>query len=405
MVINYSYKYFFTATLLVMFLACKNVYSVEEVQVISLFAYLKQVSIPKDVEDLAKKGYEHYRSSPLKEKLDTLKLDQAPGARSGDWIFDTFGMKEAEILNGLRELPAPLTWTVREIDLAYQEMIKTFIKKATEKAHFILVKGLGVSGLHRTELGKDSIVQLASQFNYLESASSDLTNVSDYVFDWTQGPLGAIEAASAALYRHVAVTSFKLQHALCNILPSESDEMCSEEVSYYKNGYLMLNKASEKEKELLLKSVSEKIDKLEILPQWVMCESSGAIQLQVFSSAPSFQGTKMPDADSVETVICKKLVASQYEAIAKLAVLQSLLQAKEIRLHLTLVGQGAFNNPPDVMTEALNRVANIVKGCSVKVFVHVFGDVAKNKFLQAKDDSFTFEEISREVFIQTSTNQ
>ena len=156
---------------------------------------------------------------------------------------------------------------------------------------------------------------------------------------------------------------------------------------------------SEETKKHLLKNVNENIGKLEILPQWVICESSGSTHLQVSSAAPSFQGSKMPEENSLETEICKKLVTVQYEEIAKLAVLQSILLEREIPLHLTLIGQGAFNNPSSVIAEAFNKVANIVKGYDVKVFIHVFGDADRDKFMQAKTDNFTFEEMSREVFI------
>lgn len=357
-----------------------------------LLDHLKQTYIPETVKKLALKGYENYKTSPLLKKLESIKVDQAPGARDENWIFVTFGVQEAEILKDLEQLPAPLTWTVEEINLAYQHMTAGHHKPDSEKAHFILVNGVGISGLHRTKWGKNSIVQLASQFNYLESTSSDITNVSSYIFDWTQGPLGAIEAAAATLHRHAAVTTSKLPHALYNVLQENVP-------SYYKNGYLTLSSPSKETKKLLLNNVNKNISKLEILPQWVICESSGSTQLQVFSAAPSFQGSKMPEEDSLETEICKQLVAIQYEAIAKLAVLQSILLEREIPLHLTLIGQGAFNNPPSVIAEAFNKVANIVKGYDVKVFIHVFGDDAKNKFLQAKTDSFTFEEMSRETFI------
>jgi hypothetical protein len=306
------------------------------------------------------------------------------------WIFETFGEQEVAILKDLEQLPAPLTWTVDEINLAYQHITANHTRNLAEKAHFILVKGVGISGLHRTKLGQNSIVQLASQFNYLESPSSDITDVSNYIFDWTQGPLGAIEAAAATLHRHAAVTSSKLAHALHNVFNKNP---------HYKNGYLSLSSLSKETKKHLLKNVNENIGKLEILPQWAICESSGSTQLQVFSAAPSFQGSKMPEEDSLETEICKQLVAVQYEAIGKLAVMQSILLKREISLHLTLVGQGAFNNPPSVMAEAFYKVANIVKGYDVKVFIHVFGDADRDKFMQAKTDNFTFEEMSRETFI------
>ena len=73
----------------------------------------------------------------------------------------------------------------------------------------------------------------------------------------------------------------------------------------------------------------------------------------------------------------------QYESIAKIAVIRSLLTDSVVPLHLTLVGQGVFNNPPAIIERALNRVAAITASYNVQVYVHVFGASNKKKVLDS----------------------
>jgi hypothetical protein len=233
-----------------------------------------------------------------------------------------------------------------------------------EKPTFYLVQNVGINGLNRTDLGRGAIVQLASQFNYLESPSPELVPVSQYLYDHTQGPQGVIEAAAGTLHRHAAVIAGKLPHALHNVLPTNNSDV-------YKNGYLELGHLNDATCKSLEKTIKDNISELEILPQWVMCETSGAYQLQVFASAPSFQGSKSPAPGSCAARIAEMIVVKQYELIAKLAVIQSKSYGR-IPLHLTLVGQGAFNNPTSIIEKALNAVAKVVKGHKVDVYVHVF---------------------------------
>jgi hypothetical protein len=65
----------------------------------------------------------------------------------------------------------------------------------------------------------------------------------------------------------------------------------------------------------LLKPLYEKMERsigdLEILPQWVIWEPTGAQQLQVFTAAPSYQGMRS-SITPTGTKLCELLVATQY---------------------------------------------------------------------------------------------
>ena len=67
-------------------------------------------------------------------------------------------------------------------------------------------------------------------------------------------------------------------------------------------------------------------------------------------------------------------------------------------LHLTLLGQGVFENSPEVLTAALKKVETIVKGRNVPVFIHGYtvDDVAKAQMgLVAKAPVMTKQEFAQ----------
>ncbi len=359
----------------------------------SLITHLQTISIPPAVEKWAKRGHANYQKDPLKSKLAKAERDALGGVRTHAWIKDTFGSSEDDLVTDLKEIEGPTTWTIGEIDEAYQQLTSQHPVSSSTEPTFTLVKKVGINGLHRVPLGQNAIVQLASQFNFLESPfENDRVLVSEYIDDLTQGPLGSIEAAAASIHRYAAETNGKLPHALHDVL-SEEGKGC------YQNGYLKLGDISEAQCSVLQSYVSKNIDKLRILPQWVMCEASGAYQLQVFNAAPSFQWTKQPDNDTCAAKLSTLLVAKQYEVIAKMAVIRSLTTGKKVPLHLTLVGQGVFNNPPAAIAEALNQVADAIKSLNVSVYVHVYGQADEQKLMKALHNrKFELEHMTRAQF-------
>ena len=373
----------------------------------SLANYLQKPVIPEKVMKLAEIGFKNLNENKTARKksdspsVGTVEWDAAKGGRSPNWINTTFGKTEDELIQDLKNIEAPLTWSLEEIDREYSLLTQQNPRPGNFLPSFTLVRNVGISGLHKTPLGQEAIVQLASQFNYLEAMSPKKVKVSLYYYDMTQGPLGSIEATAASLHRYATTeVQGKAFDALINVLPENN-------ISYYQEGYLMLGKLTEEECTTVARHITQNIQKLRILPQWVVNESSGSYQIQVFAAAPSFSpslGFKPPTDGSCAANLTKLIVAKQYEAAAKLAVIRSLKLGASIPLHLTLVGQGDFNNPPSVMEEALNLVADTVKSYKVRVFVHVWDrpgtNTNKDKLMSAlKNLRFKFaQEMSREQF-------
>jgi hypothetical protein len=233
-------------------------------------------------------------------------------------------------------------------------------------------------------------VQLASQFNFLEAPSRKKVPVWRYLFDKTQGPRGSIETAAATLHRAAAEGAGKLPHALANVIDTKA----------YSNGYLELATLADDEQTRILNQIDANITKLRILPQWVINEASGNVQLHVLAAAPSYQGKKTPKPGPIGEKICDSLVVPQYRAIAELAVIRSILTNHEVRLHLTLVGQGVFKNPVNTLRKALTTVADVVRGFpKVTVFVHAFSEDSQERVRMAHDASaWKLEEWSAEQF-------
>lgn len=213
------------------------------------------------------------------------------------------------------------------------------------------------------DLGQNSIVQYASQFNKLESQGNYVTDVNEYIYDSTQGPQGVTEAAAELYRRHEAVVSGRESGMLEDVL-TDDVRAC------YQDGYLELGRLPEQNRRNFLNSLRSNISKFKISPTWVYAEKSGNYHIQVLSAAPSFQGYPRPQEGSVNAEICDLLVVPQYEALAELAVIRSKESVEPVVLHYTCVGQGAFNNQSSVMDHAFRGVAEIVRGHNVRVVVH-----------------------------------
>jgi hypothetical protein len=338
----------------------------------TLISYISKPTLPEEVEALANIGVSRYKND--EQGLKSARASMLDGGgRKGKWIFTTFNKSEDDIINEFKNLAEPLSFSVKEINEAYQEIVKKNPStNRPPKVKFTLVKGFPITYLHEYALAKESFVQLASQYNYLESTGPHVVSVSNYPSDPTQGPLGSIEAAAAALHRTASVASEKLPNALTKVLPSSHE-------NYYQNGYLMLYELSENQLEQLYAHMKANIANLHILPQWVINEPSGTKMFQVFSAAPSYQGSATPTIDSFGGKISQLLLTAQYKAIAELAVIRSLSNKARVNVHLTLVGGGVFRNPKEVIAPAFKAVADaVIDYPQVNIFIHGYKESDQN---------------------------
>ena len=252
-------------------------------------------------------------------------------------------------------------------------------EKSDLKPEFKIIKG--VDALKLSESAEDcSIVQVASQFNALESVSSKPTEVKSWIYDNTQGPRASLQAVAAAKHRESAHLQNKLPDAIQGILEKsklkDGTQILKKYPNLYKNGYLKLLEIKSVEDLKTFKDFLDlNIGEFKFLSQWVKCEGTGKKQLQVFSAAPSFQGayidwSKTDARTNLLKEICKVIVINEYKSIAQIASLRSKQVDEPVSLHLTLVGQGVFNNPPEMIQELVETIKKELENTNVKVYLH-----------------------------------
>lgn len=270
-------------------------------------------------------------------------------------------------------------FTLSQIDDLYE--INTKNHKNQEKAVFVKETGCDVLKLYESA-SDGAIVQVASQYNALESVGSYFSPVYEWSRDGTQGPRACLQAVVAAKHRESAYLKNKLPDAVSHILSNCKINGVSINEKYnkvYEHGYLQLYNIKDKNDLKQLKdhiANNNNIGSFGLNGQWVICENNKK-QFQIFMAAPSFQGawqdwSKRDKQTNCFREICRSLVVAQYKASAQIAVIKSISQSKQSELHLTRVGQSAFGNPPEIMTDCLNIVYDIVKDYNVKVIVHEY---------------------------------
>lgn len=311
----------------------------------NLIQYLTNTNLPLCVQKLYEKGREFYIENPNYKK-DSNFID-------GDWIKDIFQQTSTQIISSFKSQPNTLkTFTPSHIHQHYTHLFKN--KPSFKLPPIKIIKGLNVSDLQHYPFGNNCILQLSSQFNFLESPKPNIVLPDVYPFDRTQGPLGSIEATTGTLYRHTKT----IQEQLLGSLHSFENELI------YSNGYLYIEKCSMSSLNNLYINLYEN---MKILPQWVKCEASGSLQLQVFNAAPIFNNPS--NIKNLPLKASIKLIILQYCAIAELACILGEIKQKTIPLHLTLIGQGVFNNPPIGVILGLKKVREI---CSKSKFIDIY---------------------------------
>lgn len=341
-------------------------------------------SITANFRSLVEKACGRYRSmSPLSigwkyNTVDWVGEGTAVAATNpvkGDWVQQLYGGSEAELKHLLANEPGIKQWTFDEIDQVYQSVkgISSASKCVAPDQQIIVVKGLEAEDL--CKLASKHIIQLAGQFDFRESTSNVRSDVTAYPRDRTHGPLVSAEAALGSVKRNLLEEQDLLPDMLTDVLPSVGRE------SYMQHGYLELFKY-QGDMNKLLQHVQANIGKSRMVFQPVLTESNMCLQTHVPCAGPSFQDAGRPAFASPAGQICNLLVSSQYEAMAKAAVIKSRLSGatEPVVVHFSLVGQGSFNNPPEVLQQSIKKATDTVRGENVVLCFHAY----KEEDLQTK---------------------
>ncbi|MDR2372357.1 MAG: hypothetical protein LBD60_04385 [Puniceicoccales bacterium] len=265
---------------------------------------------------------------------------------------------------------------------AINSAFETSDRSGWEKPKIHVVLGLPAESLQHWEKADGAIVQVASQFNALESARPEISPLPTWVDDRTQGPGVCLQALTATALRCVAQERGNLPDALLPLLEEcvlERQPILRKYPLLYRNGYLNLFEIRDLASlSRFANYIETNIGQLMIQAQWVRCEESKTTQLQVFSAAPAFvtehiDWNKTNGPTNYFRRISTAILCAQYCALAQMARLSRR------SLHLTAVGMGTFNNPPEAFNAALRAALRVLEGSGVEVFLHGYslGDIEK----------------------------
>lgn len=234
----------------------------------------------------------------------------------------------------------------------------------------------------------ETLFQLASQFNGLESPGPYLVPVSAYFSDLTQGPIGALQSYPGALLRHYAAPApeggvFEQSEArslnfLEAALPLELAEV--------QHGYLLAEHIPDPE--AALRHLQAHLQDFQIgLHRHVQVPLSHtgqpvALALCSTLAAPYSQG-------ETQSPVWRSLMGSLLEA-GYTGTLLSALAYGYRRVVLTAIGGGVFGNPHDVIWRALLRSFDSVRAYAaqpLEVWLNLWAfDVSDGELAQGAQD-------------------
>lgn len=346
---------------------------------LSIVKYLTEKNISKAQENafkitngISKKyGYDHKNISKI------VSSERYHHQYGDERATDLESGLDKDVKNG--DLPLP-NFSVEDMQNARNKVVlghKNDVK-------FVLYPSFDAMKLHETKECRDGdIVNLASQFNALESMSNEPTSVKYWYMDKTQGPYCALQSIAATKHREAAHLQNKLTDGLKEALDHcivDGKPITEKHPELYKGGYLeMMAITDENDMKQFLEFLENKenLSKyMKVLMQWVKCEGTGKKQLQFFTAAPSFQGYSKTiwnvksNLMNLRRQACVKLVEIQYRAMAQAAAIMAAESGKSVRLHVTMVGHGVFNNPPETVPVALKALKEELSGVDATVFLH-----------------------------------
>ena len=245
-----------------------------------------------------------------------------------------------------------------------------------------VVVGRNVSDLH-LECEPYSCIQIASQFNALEMISPEVSHrdgIVRYSNDRTQGPIGVLCCLPGLITRNYWYT---------NRYSSQPDSLKHLNLPT-KNGYLLWGKDSSQALQIL--SSPGAMDKL-ITPIMAYTQVVGVrtdgykasvhrtnkLVHQIFCSAAP--GSYYDNSMDFHSEINEILLRQQY----KNAIIYSLLlrqQGRRAKLHLTMVGGGAFQVSKDLIAQCIKDTLDEYKDQPIDVYLEIY----------SQEDSFLFQE-------------
>jgi hypothetical protein len=247
-----------------------------------------------------------------------------------------------------------------------------------------------VQDLHCDPANKDSLFQVASQFNLLEMTSPTATpelGVGIYEHDHTQGPACAVAAGAGTIYRNYFVplegqrgqTSERQVNCLADI-GSELDNR-NNRLWKMSNGYALATESGLEEIAERLEQCNDKeVDTLRQLLRiglhWdteVTLKECGHTVSQAYCSA--FPVAYSEHSTHLWEPFARLILEASYEATICAAILNHARTGNN-RVYLTLVGGGVFGNRTEWIIDAIERSLNLYSHIGLDVVLVSYGQTS-----------------------------
>ena len=335
----------------------------------SICAYLKQIEFFKDkkmwFEELM--GFREKNPEQVRNNIEVVDNKLISKINNNSYVFGRLDIPSLEALRNQSDAPDN-----------YSSKIK-------------VSESVGnIQAIHQDISNRNSVIQVASQFNLLEMAGPDRTpeeGVGIYENDKTQGPACAISCGAGTIYRNyfvevdgqtgqTATKQIDCLHELGTAL--EHDKYRHWEM---KNGYALASRTGLEHVSRLIRRRSEKEHewlkgKLRVGVQWdseVTISKNRNRITQVYCSA-------LPVSySSIEKKLwrdfAKMILDATYEATF-LVALKNVERTANNKLFLTLIGGGAFGNDNDWIFDALAK--SIRKFSKTPLDVNIVSHAASN---------------------------
>ena len=244
-----------------------------------------------------------------------------------------------------------------------------------------------IKTIHKDELNKNSVIQVASQFNLLEMVSPNRIpedGVGIYEYDATQGPACAIACGAGTIYRnYFAEVNGQIGQTSDNQIDCLKDigiELQNDRYHYWemKNGYALATREGLQSVNKYINNLSEDNyetlkGKLRVGVQWdsevTITENENFIT-QVYCSA-------LPVAYShIEKELwrdfAKLILEATYEATLFVA-LKNYERTENNKVFLTLIGGGAFGNDLEWIFSAIKKAIKKFSNTPLDVKIVSYG--------------------------------
>lgn len=244
-----------------------------------------------------------------------------------------------------------------------------------------------VQQLHADPENAHAIFQVASQFNMLEMASPSFTpemGVGIYQDDLTQGPACAIAAGAGTIWRNYFMpllgqtgqsetVQFDALYALGCELGNKTGQLWK-----MRNGYVLTSREALEHIGNTIKSASE--EEYERLKGFLRIGWQSYTQVtlprcehlvhQLYCSALPVAYSKHPI--ELWEPFARLILEAAYEATFSIA-LRQLVETKQNKLYLTMLGGGAFGNKTEWIVEAIRPMLHKFSGAELDVVIVSYG--------------------------------